>query len=398
MNQKRRFGVLYVDDESMSLKYFRELFEGIAPVFTAESVRTGHDVFKQNQEQIGLVLSDQKMPDGLGLDFLATIKANNPRPLRILVTAYADLNSAVGALNDGLLYSYLTKPWDPEDQERRITQALDYFEVIHQRDKLLEEKSLAFQQLTMADKAASMDILSCGLNHHMRNSLTAVHTFLELTPLKLEEELGRPARDMEFWGEFYHQTRKQIHRMTGILTNLWEASNSRDLKISDHIDIASLFRNAGTLVLDENDPIHFQISGQIIEAEVSGDKTKLNQMARLLFQESKTNLKNGGNIEISIFPDAKINGYAISFIDDGPPVAPEDLNRLFDPFYVRVDQPNEFGMNLVACYLIVFHHGGTMTARILPDGRNAIHFTLPRVPCAQDETYRISRELLSQGI
>lgn len=270
--------------------------------------------------------------------------------------------------------------------------------VTDQRDRFLDEKSMAFQQLSMADKAASMDILSCGLNHHMRNALTAVHTFFELVPLKLEKELGHPPCDAEFWGQFYDDARDQINRIEKILTKLWEASNSGNLKISNQIDVASLFRDAGTLILDGCDQIQFRIGGQISGAEIAGDEAKLYQLARLLFLEAKTHLGNSGNIEVLILPDSRIQGYSISFIDNGPPVAEEDLNRLFDAFFVRGDQPDEFGMNLVACYLIVFHHGGTMSAKTLPDGRNAIIFNLPAVPVTPVGNCRIFRDLIYERI
>lgn len=391
MNKERQFGVLYVDDESMSLKYFRELFGDIAPVYTAENPVDGFKLFQENPDKIGLILSDQRMPGGSGIEFLNQVRDFNPGPLRILVTAFADLNVAVDALNSGLLYSYLSKPWDPEELEQHMVNALDYFEVTHQRDRLLEEKSLAFQHLSMADKAASMDILSCGLNHHMRNALTAVHTFLELTPVKLEEELGRPPIDTEFWGEFYQQAHGQIDRMTSILTNLWEASNNRDLYITENIDIAGVFRDAGRIMIEKESNISLKINSEPGQPLIAGDANKLSQMARLFFQEGRTNLNSGGEIEVLIRPDTKLDGFSISFIDNGEPIAKEDLNCLFDPFYVRADKPNEFGMNMVACYLTVFHHGGTMRACHLADGRNAIVFSLPRVaahPGGSGQNYR----------
>jgi K+-sensing histidine kinase KdpD len=219
-----------------------------------------------------------------------------------------------------------------------------------------------------------------------------------MTPLKLEEELGHPPVDTEFWGDFYQQAHSQINRMTNILTNLWEASDNRDLSISENIDIADLFRDAGSIMLKNGNNISLEITGKSEGALIDGDATKLNQMARLFFQEAQTNLPEGGHIEVSIGTETKFEGYSVSFIDDGPPIAEEDLNRLFDPFYVRADEPNEFGINMVACYLTVFHHGGTMTAHRLPDGRNAIVFSLPRIAKRPGDENRISRELLNRSV
>ena len=85
----------------------------------------------------------------------------------------------------------------------------------------------------------------------------------------------------------------------------------------------------------------------------------------------------------------------IVFLDNGDPVPDQDLPRLFDPFYVRANQPEELGTNLMACYLTVFHHGGTIRAERSTDGRNAVIFSLPVAPDAEgDEETEASPRLL----
>ena len=97
------FGILYVDDEERSLKYFEAIFEDIAPIYTASSPGAGFEIFTEHHEKIGLVLSDKRMPNESGLSFLQRVRQVNSNPLRILVTAYADLDVAVDAFNSGLL-------------------------------------------------------------------------------------------------------------------------------------------------------------------------------------------------------------------------------------------------------------------------------------------------------
>ena len=112
--KKNKFGILYVDDEKTSLKYFKEAFAEIAPIYTAHNAEEGLSVFQANQGRIGIVLSDQKMPKVSGIEFLTQVREIDDEPLRIIVTAYSDLAIAVDRLNEGLLYSYLTKPWGSE--------------------------------------------------------------------------------------------------------------------------------------------------------------------------------------------------------------------------------------------------------------------------------------------
>lgn len=121
------FGILYIDDEEKSLKYFEAIFEDMAKVYVACSPEEGFRIFSEHHDRIGLVLSDKKMPNESGIDLLARIREVDSRPLRMLVTAYSDLNLAVDAFNDGRLYSYLSKPWEPAELGHQLIRALRHF-------------------------------------------------------------------------------------------------------------------------------------------------------------------------------------------------------------------------------------------------------------------------------
>ncbi|MCG8600962.1 MAG: response regulator, partial [Verrucomicrobiales bacterium] len=80
------YGILYIDDEVKSLKYFSAIFEPVAPIYVAESPEEGYRVFAENHDRIGLVLSDKKMPNESGIDLLRRIRDVDSRPFRFLVT------------------------------------------------------------------------------------------------------------------------------------------------------------------------------------------------------------------------------------------------------------------------------------------------------------------------
>lgn len=374
------YGILYVDDEVKSLKYFEAIFDQIAPIYIASSPEEGYRIFQENHRRIGLVISDKKMPNESGLDFLARVREFDSNPLRLLVTAYADLSVAVDALNDGLLYSYLSKPWDPNELEQRLIESMRHFCLTQEREKLIEEKAEALNHLVMADKAASIGILSSGLNHHLRNALMVMRTFYDMLPLQLREELGGEPKDASFWEEYYGEVGSQIDRMTKMLSNLADGTQSSAIEFEDGIDLVSMMKRAGEIVLENSPQIEFSIKAADDLPTISGDNQKIGQMARLLFQEAKTSLKNGGKIEINVKATDDGSGLKMSFIDDGQLIPEEDLERLFDPFFVRSDKPEELGTNLMACYLTVFHHGGGIRAKHTEDGRNAVIVTLPVHP------------------
>lgn len=381
----RDYAILYVDDEVKALKYFEAIFNPIAPIYIANSPEEGYRLFAEHHDHIAIVVSDKKMPGESGLDLLKRMRDLDPQPLRFLVTAFSDLDAAVASLNDGLLYSYLTKPWDPDELEHRLTRALHHFRLDRERERLVREKTEAFQHLLMSDKAASIGILSAGLNHHLRNALTVLRTFYDLLPYQLEEEIVGQPKDGAFWGEFYEEVGGQIDRMTAILTNLSEGTRISGLSLSEGIDLGHTIREAGTLVLEERPDL--KVTYHIPEClpRMTGDREKLSQLGRFLFEETRGTLKEGAEIEVRLEPLDSSAAIELTFIDNGDPVPQEDLARLFDPFYVRPNRPEELGTNLMACYLTVFHHGGTIRAERTTDGRNALVIVLPVEPVRDEE-------------
>ena len=106
-------GLLIVDDERDIVDSLAESFRGVMTVYTAYSPDEALKIFRE--KDINVVLSDQRMPDMTGVELFAKIKAINPMPVRILLTGYSDINVVIRGLNDGLMWKYVTKPWDPEE-------------------------------------------------------------------------------------------------------------------------------------------------------------------------------------------------------------------------------------------------------------------------------------------
>ncbi len=385
------FGILYIDDEVKSLKYFEAIFENLAPIYIASSPGEGFALFEKHHEHIGVVISDKKMPNESGLELLARIRALNHKPLRFLVTAFSDLDIAVDALNEGLLYSYLTKPWDPDDLEHRLIKALGHFALAREREQLLEEKAEAFRYLMMADKAATIGILSTGLNHHLRNALTVMRTFHDLLPYQLEDELHGEPKDPVFWRDYHAEVSGQIVRMTSILSNLAEGTRVNGLRIEKGVNLAELMTRSGEIVLEGSPHISFSVAAKEDLPLIAGDSQKLGQMGRLLFDESRSTLSKGGEIEVRISKTDDGASLETIFIDNGKLIEKRDLERLFDPFFVQQNKPEELGTNLMACYLTVFYHGGTIRAEQTADGRNSIIFTLPVEPGEVKSTDSVTR-------
>ncbi|HRI06657.1 MAG TPA: response regulator [Nannocystaceae bacterium] len=106
-------GLLIVDDEKSIVTTLEESFRGLFKIYTATSGPDALKIFKDND--IHLIVSDQRMPDMTGIELFSRIKEINPNTIRILLTGYADINAVIRGVNEGLLWKYVTKPWNAED-------------------------------------------------------------------------------------------------------------------------------------------------------------------------------------------------------------------------------------------------------------------------------------------
>src|SRR3989440_2710973 len=235
----KKFAILYVDDEEKSLKYFARAFQDQFQIFTAPSAQEGFKILEAHQDEIGLLMTDQRMPGAKGVWLLEKARHLRPRIIRMLATAYSDMDAAVAAVNSGAIYKYVSKPWDPPQLENTLKRGLEFFIVQRERDQLLKEKMSVLHNMMIADRIVSLGLLAAGLSHHIRNSLVAVKTFLDLAPAKLQEESLDLSglRNPEFWKDYYQNVQSQIEKINNMLKDLWAASETPTFSFKDEISL-----------------------------------------------------------------------------------------------------------------------------------------------------------------
>jgi two-component system probable response regulator PhcQ len=367
----KKFAVLYVDDEEKSLKYFARAFEDQFWIFTAANAEDGMKLLEEHKDEIGLLMTDQRMPGEKGVRLLERARQLRPRIIRVLATAFSDMEAVVAAVNTGAIYKYVTKPWDPPQLEMTLKRGLEFFMVQRERDQLLREKMEALHHVMIADRIVSLGLLAAGMSHHIRNSLVAVKTFLDLAPSKLQEEkLDLDGlRNPEFWKEYYQNVQGQVEKINNLLKDLWLASEKPPVQFVDEVHLDQMILS----VLETLRP-SFAAKGIRIESHLSNslpplmaDKPKLVRLFELLLSDELVSLPAGSQVTLSaqMSPEstAQRPEIQLEIRDDGPGLPKEALRLLFDPFVVRSDSPQEYGISLMACYFIVHHHGGKIEAK-----------------------------------
>lgn len=156
MNDIQAATILYVDDETTALKYFQRAIGALAPVLTAASVEEGKRVLDAHCDTIAVLVSDQRMPGGHGNELLAYARVRHPHIVRILTTAYSELDQTVEAVNQGQIHRYIQKPWEIAALRMELKQALDLARLRHDHDQLLREKLLIRQKQLVATRIGAV--------------------------------------------------------------------------------------------------------------------------------------------------------------------------------------------------------------------------------------------------
>ncbi|MBU6400001.1 MAG: response regulator [Verrucomicrobia bacterium] len=406
----KKFAVLYVDDEELSLKQFIRAFADDFRVLTAANAQDGYRLIQEYQDSIGVLMTDQRMPGEKGVQLLDKARQLRPRMIRMLVTAYSDVDAAVAAVNTGAIYKYISKPWQVPELQTTLRRALEFFIVQRERDHLLQEKMSVLHNLMVTDRVISWGILAAGLGAYLRRPQAAVRAFLELVPGKLpQENLGwEELRNPNYWRELYAHVQGQLQQVTRLLADLGVPNQPAPVVFADSVSLhaavgQALGKLAGPLAEKQ-----LRVVNEIPAAlpALTVDAPQFHRLCQLLLEAVTQNLPNGGQLLLRAHSSTTgaSTPAAITWQiqADGPGLAEPALRSLFDPVFVSEPHHREAAIRLLACHFIAYHHGATLA--INPgDGQGmTVHLTLPLAPPAEEATRpqaeALSRVLLNETL
>ena len=116
--------ILFVDDEKHETKYFKKALSHTFDIEVADSVNSAIEILDEKHQHIAVVITDQRMPKQLGIELLQYTQNHYPDIVRILTTAFCDSKSAISAINKAEVFRYITKPWNLDQLEEALHQAL----------------------------------------------------------------------------------------------------------------------------------------------------------------------------------------------------------------------------------------------------------------------------------
>ena len=173
---ENNINVLYIDDEDNNLKSFRATLRKDFKIFTAIDGEEGLRIAQE--EEIHVVIADQRMPGMTGTEFFERMVQINPDPIRILLTGYSDIASVIDAINKGEVYRFIDKPWNIEQIKNSIKNAADIFFMRRE----LKEKNLKLKKLH-----SEMNQFVYSLSHELRGPLRSISGVSKLAKMEVSD-------------------------------------------------------------------------------------------------------------------------------------------------------------------------------------------------------------------
>ena len=360
------FPVLYVDDLQGNLESFKLSFEDDFTLFLTNNAKEAIKILEK--ENIALVISDQRMPDMTGVEFFKTIKDKYPDTIRMLITAYSDMDAVIDAINNGNVYAYIPKPIENKDLRSKIQQGINLYQLTKERDRLFKDKLIAMKSLAAANRLNSAIGMATGLSDRLNNYLVSVSLFFETFPKKLDE-VGEQLNDegRKVLNTFYKVSKSSMKKMLNLsreISNLCKPPKYT-YKIYEIKEINNIIDSAVKILAPdlENRNITIQKETNGSPPAVYFDKNAIEQVLFHLIRNSIHAIPETikGSIIVKVAGPIKKAGkdfIRISVKDNGSGISKENTEKVFNPFFTTKGTAGGFGLGLMTCQFIITQHDG----------------------------------------
>ena len=333
---KKRHSILVVDDEPDVVRSVKDLLRLDYNVHGATSAAEGMKILQD--DQIDVIMTDQRMPEMTGVEFLKRVRGPHPDATRLLFTGYADISAVIQAINQGNVYRYIAKPWDPDELQTIIREACERHDLIVQRKELLEQLEEKNAELEAANKelreanalkAAFIQVAS----HELRTPLAIATGFAELATRDksaqqpLAEYIDRITRAL-----------KRLRYLVDQITTMLEAGQFEQRLNRREVELAGVLREA----VEDVRPFVEMRRQELVEkippalCVLSIDAEKIRDCVNHLLLNAIKFTPDRGTISVEARCDERGEA-VIRVIDTGSGIDPAHLPRIGEAFFTGYD-------------------------------------------------------------
>jgi len=324
MSEDVKVKVLYLDDEENNLISFKASYRFEYKIFTAIDADSAIEILSQNPD-ITVLFSDQRMPGMTGVEFFESIRFRFPKPVRILLTGYTDIEDVINAINKGHIFRYVRKPWHDADITSAIEEAQKYY-TTHSK---LEE-----QNESLKKAYAELDKFTYRISHDLKGPIINAATALDMIRIEKNEESRNEIVDL---------LKSSMIKLENFVENLFEyyklrhgenSISSIDFKqlVNAQLDIMGVSLKLAGIKVETNIEQTSQFNSDEIKCSII--------ISNLLSNAIKYQIKDNPEKKISIEIKVNDGNVSMKFHDNGIGIEPEFLKNIFDLFYrATTDEP-----------------------------------------------------------
>ncbi|MCG8320778.1 MAG: hybrid sensor histidine kinase/response regulator [Cytophagales bacterium] len=387
-----RYNILYVDDERNNIIVFKNTFFRHYNIFTALSGEEGLEIIKNNE--IHLVITDQKMAGMSGVEFLENVVESHPDTIRMILTAFSDIDFIMRAINTCGIYQYILKPWDSRELKIIIDNALESYELKRNNERLIRDLRDANDRLEekVKERTAALDEKNEILKktNEIKDKLFTIISHdlrVPMASLKVLMEVLVHAQDNISGDDFKRYSGKvqtYIQNVMDLLDNLlnWSLSQLGNKKTEiKELALQPIIEKNVKLIqiaaLRKN--IDIEVADIEKDFKVKGDVNMLNLIFRNLLSNAIKFTPDKGRVNLTV---EKVDRLArIGIADTGIGISDDQLTKLFEPGYFNTNPGTAHekgtGIGLKLCKEFIEKQKGQLEVQTGVNRGSVFYFTLP---------------------
>lgn len=403
--------IIYIEDEIESMHTFRIVFEKYYNVFLASKKDTVFGILDENE--IKVVLVDQRMPEISGLELCKLIHEKYPEVLCIIVTAHFDANVMQEAINQGGIFQLIIKPWDNEALKQIIDNAIDKFDLIQENKKLfndlalknkeLEEKNEVLtitaevlkdneeelvnynrELLKSKEHAEQSDRLKssflANISHEIRTPLNGILGFIELLSINKDDNLSKRGKNFI---KIIKNSSEQLLSIINDLIDISKIESGTILVKKENFDLEKAIKSIAKKFDQQlkQKEINLKLINNLPVNIVESDKHKVMQIIKHLV-DNAIKYTHNGSIEVHLDRNRNnFNEILICVKDTGIGISEKNYDDIWRRFIqldlgsLTVNQGNGVGLSLVKSFTELL--GGKVWVESKLNEGSSFYFNLP---------------------
>ena len=392
--------ILFVDDDVGNLRVLEIHLARDFLILTAQNGTEALEILERRHQEIGLVVSDQRMAGMSGVEFLVKVRQDYPKIERMIITAYADLPPIIEAINSGRIGGYISKPWNPTELRVMLRSGVERYNL----RRSLEEAQL---KLFRSEQNSVLGFLAAGVGHEVNNPCGVILMNLQLLTENLEPLLDAWQGASAEVAASHRERIDEIRRCVGECEDAVGAlavisADLRELSLQERseeptrepTDVNAIAQRCLRFLQKQ-----IEYRGEVREslAATRGVSIHPGRLTQVMINLCTNAMQAMDRVEDDRAPLLSVTSHdhpdggevLVEIEDNGVGIPSEILPRVFDPFFTTKEDALGLGLGLAISRNIVESAGGRIELRSSPSLGTT--FTLG-LPVWQEREARSERE------